>query len=275
MASISYGEIASGLQGHTMLEPAGVIGPNFTPAVYNVSAGTIDHKHNRVDWVFDQYKAMKSWLEETGDPDRSSKGKCNLREKFREKSQDGSIKLWVPELKPLPEQSTPEEAEAVWMHNAEVGRRAAEEELEGKVQIPGCLVKQGQEVPCSSATYVDDGNMVTPDIPSARAVTAESYEETLMTALGDGSRSGQSVVSRKDVGEMNWEYIQTMLGHPAWFDRGFYMTSKAKWNILKVTSHKLCFDRGCKELQAGPVYSIFGICTWVALISQSFAAGVH
>ena len=41
----------------------------------------IDHKHNRVEWLFDQYEAMK-WLNETEDPDRSSKGECNLREKF-------------------------------------------------------------------------------------------------------------------------------------------------------------------------------------------------
>lgn len=80
------------------------------------------------------------------------------------------------------------------MHNAEVSRRAAENKLEGKVNIPGCLVKHGQEVPCSSATYVDDGNMLTPDIPSARAVTADKYEEVLVTALGDGSKHGQSAV---------------------------------------------------------------------------------
>ena len=107
------------------------------------------------------------------------------------------------------------------MHNAEVSRRAAEEQLEGKVKIPGCLVKHGQEVPCSSATYVGDENMVFPDIPSARAVTAEKYEEALTTALRDGSKSGQSAVSEKDPGEMKWEYIQTMLGHSAWFDRVF------------------------------------------------------
>ena len=61
---------------------------------------------------------------------------------------------------------------------------------------------------------------MTPYIPSARAVTAEKYEEVLTTALGDGSKSGQSAVSEKDPGEMKWEYIQTMPSHPAWFDRG-------------------------------------------------------